>query len=97
MNLSFGIQLQDNLSHQVEIDWIEPTERLIKNHQVGIGNHCHDELNLLRHPLGQLVNPFTAPLIGSQAFEMLVNQLIGSRIPLSCAKYRSTRRTVIRR
>src|SRR5690606_27032520 len=55
-------QTQDLILDYVCINGIETAERFVKNNQFGLMQDRHDELYLLRHPLGEFLYFFVPPI-----------------------------------
>ena len=55
-------KFQDGGADDFQIDWVESGERFVKNEQLGPGDDGGDELDLLRHALGERLDFLVGPL-----------------------------------
>src|SRR6266516_369370 len=67
--LAAAAQVEHRILHHLRVHGIESRKRLVQDHQLGIVQHGRDELHLLLHPLGQLVNPAQPPVAQPEALE----------------------------
>src|SRR6267143_1047158 len=67
--LATAVQIEDHVFHHLSVDRIEPRERLIQDHEVGVVQHRRNELDLLLHPLRQLIDASQSPVGETQPYE----------------------------
>ena len=68
---------QNLLFEQVGVDRVESREGFVEDEQLGLVHHGRDELHLLRHAFGQILDLARPPLVDSQPLEPCVQPLCG--------------------
>src|SRR5947207_1496562 len=68
-------QVEHGVLHHLSIDGIEPREGLVENQEIRVVEHGRNELHLLLHPLGQLVDPSQSPLGEAESREPFLSPL----------------------
>src|SRR6266403_3130762 len=73
--LPAAAQVEHRVLHDLRVHRIETRERLVENHQVRVVEHRRDELDLLLHPLRELVDAAQSPLGEAQSLEPCLGPL----------------------
>jgi len=60
---------RQDLLEQILIQWVETAERLVEDQQLRPVEHRSDELDLLLHALGEILDPVLRPVRECQALE----------------------------
>src|SRR5438874_1867209 len=68
-------QVEHRVLHHLSIDGIEPREGLVENQEIRVVEHGRNELHLLLHPLGQLVDPSQSPIGEAESREPFLSPL----------------------
>src|ERR1041384_1323189 len=79
-------QLDDHVLHHLAVHRVEPAEGLVQQDQVGIVQQRADELDLLLHPLGEILHPLHGPVGDAEALQPLPG-LLPRRAPRDALRF----------
>ena len=75
--LALSLEAEELLLEELGVDGVESAEGLVHDEELGVVEQCADDLHLLLHPLGELIDALVPPVGPLEPSEELAGSSLG--------------------